>query len=315
MLTGYEAVLRDYGDALRFNNFSPYTVDHYTRTVQAFFGWLLAEKEITRVGDIRREDVRDFEARVHGQTRLRDGSALSMETKIKKILALRNFFRFLFKRGLVHVDLGADIEVPRKNSDRLRETLKEKEVRVFLEGIQGRTPHELRDRAMFELFYSSGIRNTELRTLNVGDVDLKDRQLTVREAKGYFGPRQRIVPMGSVALGFLEEYLLNVRPKFLKNPAEKTLFISSIGRPLSIEIPGQLARYYAKKIGIDKRVTPHILRHSFAAHLLKRGADIRHVQAMLGHACLDSTRIYTKLDVADLKRIHTRCHPREKMNS
>ena len=307
------ALIEDYSRSLALRSFSVLSVERYKTLALRFLAWVWEDKGIERLGDIKRKDLNDFQNVLHTQKRLKDNVPLSAATKAKYVLAIKSFFRFLTKSGLLLYNPASELEVPKQNQDRLRPTLKEKEITRFLDSIKGSSPLETRDRTIFEVFYSTGIRNSELRALNIEDVDFKKEELIVRHAKGYFGERQRIVPIGKLALAWVSEYLENARPKLIQDSeCIHTLFVTSWGSPIPISIPGHLTKLYAKRMGFQNRITPHILRHSFAVHLLKRGADIRFVQEMLGHSSLDSTQLYTKLEISDLKRIHKRCHPRER---
>jgi len=307
------ALIEDYSRSLALKNFAALSVERYRTFVLRFLAWAWEDKGTPRLQDIRREDLADFQNVLHAQKRLRDNLPLSSATKAKYILALKSFFRFLVKQGILLYNPASELEVPKQNPDRLRPILKEKEIKLFLESIKGDTPLKTRDRAIFETLYSTGIRNSELRGLNIEDVDFKEEKLTIRHAKGYFGERQRIVPIGKLALAWVGEYLEKARPRLVQDSTLiQTLFVTAWGGPIPLSIPSKLTGEYAKRIGLQNRVTPHILRHSFAVHLLKHGADIRFVQEMLGHASLDSTRAYTKLEISDLKRVHRRCHPRER---
>jgi len=302
----------DYARALALRGFAPLSVERYKIFTQRFLAWVWEARGLEKLQDIKREDLADFQNVLHTQRRLRDNLPLSAATKAKYVLAVKSFFRFLVKRQILLYNPASELEVPKTNPDRLRPILKEKEIKFFLDSIKGETPFEIRDRAIFEILYSTGIRNSELRALNIEDVDFTKEELAIRHAKGYFGERQRIVPIGKLALGWLSEYLENARPKILQNSsAIRTLFVNNWGGALSVGYLSHLPERYIPKTSA-RRVNPHILRHSFAVHLLKRGADIRFVQEMLGHASLDSTKLYTKLEISDLKKIHRRCHPRER---
>jgi len=306
-------LIEDYARSLALRNFAPFSVERYKTFTLRFLVWAWEQKGIERLQDIKKEDLSDFQNVLHLQKRLRDNIPLSAATKAKYILALKSFFRFLTKQQILLYNPASELEAPKQNPDRLRPILKEKEIKLFLDSVKGDTVLEIRDRAIFEVLYSTGIRNSELRSLNVEDVDSKKEELVIRHAKGYFGERQRIVPIGKLALAWVREYLENSRPKLLQDSTLiQTLFVTGWGSPIPISIPGHLTRAYAKRMNLGRRITPHILRHSFAVHLLKRGADIRFVQEMLGHASLDSTKLYTKLEISDLKRIHKRFHPRER---
>jgi integrase/recombinase XerD len=307
----YEALLGGFLDYMRLRSYSVWTQDKYKRLVQSFLGWLLNEKGIQRIQDVTKEVLREYENRIYSERKIKDGSPLSLGTKGGKIGAVKCFFKFLMKRRHVLYDPSSDLDYPLMRRGALKEVLKEREITKILEAPQGKTPVQTRDRAILELFYSTGIRNAELRNIRVEDIDLKLQELRIKHAKGYFGERQRVLPVGRLAAAWIEEYLKNARPKLLQGKDTPFLFVSRFGNKLSGDAPWEVVTKYARLAGIKKKVWPHLLRHSFATHLLKHGADIRHVQELLGHQSLDSTQVYTKIEISDLKKVHQKTHPRE----
>ena len=172
------------------------------------------------------------------------------------------------------------------------------------------TPVGVRDRAILELLYSSGLRRRELVNLNLSDLDLISGSVCVNQGKGR---KDRVVPVGKTACQVMALYLKHVRHWFLRDPREEALFIDSIkGRRMAVGTINYLVKKTLKKSGLTKKVSPHTLRHSMATHLLQNQADIRYIQAMLGHASINSTQVYTRLDLHDLKAVHRRAHPRGK---
>jgi len=166
----------------------------------------------------------------------------------------------------------------------------------------------VRDQAMLELLYATGIRVSELVSLRIHQVDLEGNYLTVQGKGG----KVRVVPFGRWAREKLLRYLREVRPKFLRGRASPLLFLTRSGKALTRQAFWKLIRRYALAAGIEKKVTPHTLRHSFATHLLEGGADLRSVQSMLGHSDISTTQIYTHLDRSYVKEVHRRYHPRER---
>lgn len=307
----FEETLKRHAEYLAVRNYSPASSKRYQTEIRKFLLWLTKEKGIERLQDVTKEVLREFQNRVFVGRRQRDGGPLSLSMKISKIVALKNFFLFLVRKGELLYNPAADIEVPKKRTDGLKKALKEREVLKVLESARGQDPLSIRDRAILELLYSTGIRNSELRSLELKDVDLESQELKILHGKGHFGPTQRVVPMGRVASSHLEEYLAQGRPKLLKGRDSKFLFVTRRATKLTIDRPLKVVKKYARPL--KKNVTTHMMRHSFATHLLRHGADIRHVQAMLGHENLDSTKIYTKLEITDLKKVHQKTHPRERL--
>jgi len=310
-LMAYEDLLSRYRDYLEQRSYSPRTIDKYYKHLIQFTGYL-KERGVERVQDIQKDLVRDYQNKIHAQKRKLDGRPLSVSMKLSYLLALKIFFSFLSRKQIILYNPASDIDLPIQRTDTLRDTLKEREIIKILEAAKPKDTLSLRDRAILELFYSTGIRNTELRTLKLQDLDLRMQELTIREGKGFFGKRQRVLPVGRVATAFVEEYLATARPKLLKDKESPYLFITRRGRILRIEAPNNIIKKYSKAAGLKRNVHTHLLRHSFATHLLRHGADIRHVQEMLGHSSLESTKVYTKLEITDLKKIHSKSHPRER---
>lgn len=223
----------------------------------------------------------------------------------RKLAAVRNLTRFLVKEGVCDKDFTALVRGP-KPTRKLPQTLTPAEVAKLLAAPPAGTPHGLRDRALLELFYSSGLRVSELANLNLQQVDLDQGFVRVFGK----GSKERIVPVGSRAAEAIKTYLLAGRPGLVKARTGSALFISERGRAISRKTLWALIKGYAKRAGITKPVKPHLLRHSFATHLLAGGADLRAIQEMLGHADIGTTQIYTAVETQRLTDQHRRFHPR-----
>jgi integrase/recombinase XerD len=216
---------------------------------------------------------------------------------------LRHFHRFLLAEGLLASDPTANLVPPRVPS-KLPGMLSVAEVERLLQAISGTNEMETRNRAMVEMLYATGLRVSELVNLSLDNVDL---ELGFVRVIGK-GNKERIIPVGTTAIGYLRRYL-ELRPRRAA-PGEQGLFLSKLGKRMSrVEFWRQL-KGYAKKAGIEKHMTPHVLRHSFASHLLAGGADLRFVQEMLGHSSIVTTQIYTHVDKERLKELHKKYHPR-----
>jgi integrase/recombinase XerD len=308
----YGDLLKGHLDYMKLRSYSVWTQDKYQRIVQVFLNWLLSEKSIERIQDVTKEVLREYENKIYSEKRIKDNQPESLGTKGGKIGALKCFFKFLAKRHHILYNPAADLDYPVMRREALKDTLKEREIQKILECPKGDTPVQIRDRAILELFYSTGIRNAELRNIRVEDFDSQQRELKIKHAKGYFGERQRVLPVGRLATAWIEEYLKNSRPKLMTKESTDFLFVSRFGRKLGGDTTWEVVKKYAMLAGIKKKVWPHLLRHSFATHLLRHGADIRHVQELLGHQSIDSTQIYTKIEISDLKKVHQKTHPRER---
>lgn len=227
-------------------------------------------------------------------------------TIARRLAALKAFYQYLVRESFLENDPTSNLESP-KLEKRLPKVLTVREVDMLLKQPKPTTPTGLRDKAMLELLYATGIRVSELISLNVSDLNLEMGFLKCRGK----GARERIVPVGSVALKSVRQYLQEGRPRLLgSNPQEPSLFLNHHGRRLTRQGFWKIVKKYAQEAKIRKHITPHTLRHSFATHLLENGADLRSVQEMLGHADISTTQIYTQVTKGRLKEIYARTHPR-----
>jgi len=228
-------------------------------------------------------------------------------------MSVRHLFKFLSKNEYIIRNPFEGLDMKSIRVQRLRGSIPEKHMHIFLDGINGTRITAIRDRALFELMYGTGLRISEIVNLNVTDIDLASGKLLVREGKG---KRDRVVPLGENAAEWVSRYLEQARPKFgmyrAEGPDREALFLTIMGKRVSwASINGQLKRLF-DQTGFDgKKVSSHLLRHSFATHMLEHGAGVKHVKEILGHKCFESTVGYTHFSVSSLKRIVRRYHPRE----
>jgi tyrosine recombinase XerC len=224
----------------------------------------------------------------------------SRNSTIRKMIALRNFYRYLSRQGVIKSNPFEYVMNPKKEK-KLPAVLSEEEVNRLLEIIPKATLLDLRDRVILEMLYSTGVRVSELCSLNMADVDFLNGEIKVLGK----GSKERIVPVGGIALELLKEYLAKVKKEY----AGSAVFINKKKGRLNPRSVETMIHKYAQAAKIEKEVTPHTLRHSFATHLLDRGADLRSVQELLGHTSLSTTQIYTHLSVAKLKKEYDNAHP------
>ena len=223
------------------------------------------------------------------------------ETTIgRKVASLKSFFKFLSARKIIKSNPVALLSSPKK-PDRLPDFLTLEEVEKILNIPSEKNWQSLRDKAILELLYSTGIRVGELTSLKIGDIDFFQELIKVKGK----GKKERIVPIGRYALKALIEYIER-RP----NKKEKNVFLNKYGKPLSERSVERIIDKFSKKAGIGKKITPHTFRHTFATHMLDRGADLRTVQELLGHERITTTQIYTHLTVEKLKEFYNKTHPR-----
>jgi integrase/recombinase XerD len=259
----------------------------------------LQEKGITLPAKISRKDITDFLFFLRGQM-----SATSISRVVSTV---KSFHKFLVREKITLVDSADLIESP-KIDKKIPDFLDFDEVFRILKEPNLKNFHGIRDRAIIEIIYACGLRVSEAAGLKISDINL---DVGFIKCKGK-GSKERIVPLGKVAEHFLQKYLTESRPKLSKSKVSLNLFLAQGGRSLSRQSIWKMIKKTVKDAGIKKKVSPHTLRHSFATHLLERGADLRSVQEMLGHASITTTQIYTHVNKTRLKEIHGKFHPRAK---
>lgn len=269
------------------------------RVLETFAGWVGRVREKTQVGQVVTSDLTDFLA-----DRKREG--LSPATIRQDLVALKIFFRWLVVRRFREGDPAEPILPPRMEQH-LPDTMNETEVRQLLESVTGSEPLDLRDRAILELFYASGLRLTELVESRLENLSLEEGWIRITGKGG----KTRLAPVGKAAITAIQRYLDQGRVKLVKPKSGSWIFLSNRGARLTRNRIFQVVQERAALTGLDpKRVHPHLLRHSFATHLLSHGADLRVIQEMLGHADIATTQIYTHVNDRQLKEVHRKFHPR-----
>ncbi|MFP3949320.1 MAG: site-specific tyrosine recombinase XerD, partial [Longimicrobiales bacterium] len=276
---------------------SELTIAAYRRDVARFLEFVEA-RSVQGPRDVSHLDLRDH---VYG---LKD-RGLAASTIRRAQSALRTYFGFLIAEGWLEEDPTERMEAPRIGRN-LPDVLSRSEVLALLEAADSSRPLYWRDRAILELLYATGIRVSELVSLSAMDVDLEERICTVMGK----GSRERMVPLGKAAAVVLERYLRDLRPEPSKGEGEARIFLTARGRPMSRMSVWRIVKAAAKGAGIERAVSPHTLRHTFATHLLEGGADLGVVQELLGHADISTTQIYTHVDRDYLRTVHRKFHPR-----
>lgn len=277
-------------------NLSPNTIDGYSRDLARLRRFLVARGH-DHVDQVTGLDITD-----HLLALAEEG--LSPRSRARALVATRGWFRFLVGDKYLESDPTETIDAPRTGR-RLPEVLGEDAVDRLLAAPRPGTPRGLRDGAMLETLYATGLRVSELVSLQVADANLNASYVRVTGK----GRKQRMVPLGDVARERIAAYLDGGRPHFLKDPRQSALFLTGRGKPMTRQGFWKLLQGYARAAGIAE-TSPHKLRHSFATHLIERGADLRAVQAMLGHADISTTQIYTHVSRARLVELYQKHHPR-----
>lgn len=276
---------------------SAHTRDAYARDLSGFIEWL-DRNGVKTLNDVTRRQVTDY-------LMAEKDRGLCVNSISRHMVSLKVFFRYLAQEGLLAVNVVETMDSPRVWK-MLPGFLTPMEVDRLLAAPDIKTALGLRNRAILELFYASGLRVSELAGLQLGDLHFAERFLRCVGK----GRKERVVPVGGRAIEWVERYLREVRPGLAPGAAEQTLFLSRLQQPISRKTLWQIIKRCARDAGIDKPITPHTLRHSFASHLLANGAELRMIQEMLGHADIATTQIYTHIDPDRLKGVHRRFHPR-----
>jgi integrase/recombinase XerD len=269
-------------------------------SLELFASWAADKKRAAAWSEVMPEAIGDFLGW------RKKGGAAAATIKLHAV-ALRILFRFLVQRKMLERDPTEFLGVP-KIERYLPETLSEPEIARLLSAAGGKTPLEIRDRAIVELLYASGLRVSELCGARLENLDLDEGFIRVLGK----GNKQRLVPVGSGARKALQRYLQAGRPELVGKKTGGEVFLSVRGRKLTNQRIWQLLGALGKRAGLEKDVHPHMLRHSFATHLLQGGADLRIIQEMLGHADISTTQIYTHVDTSSLQKAHRQFHPRAK---
>ena len=302
----YEALVLDFLAHLEFERgLSRNTLSAY-RTDLLQLGRFLAERDLD-AQSAGAEDLSDFLAALTTG----DGNGTppcSSATVQRKAACMRSFYRHLRREEIVEGDPAAKLVTPRRGK-KLPEVLSYAEVQKLLAQPRGDEPTAIRDRALLELMYASGLRASETISLEVGDVDVEHGLLRARGK----GSKERVVPVGDKAIAAVRVYLRSGRPRLLRGNDERNLFLNFRGGPLTRQGLYKIVLRHAASAGLRGQMSPHTLRHSFATHLLSGGCDLRSVQEMLGHADLSTTQLYTHLSGEELKQVYFRAHPRARV--
>jgi len=273
------------------------TIEAYSHGLNRFLNYF-RRKGMEEVREISKLDIREFLLFLKKK-------GLSSKTLARNLVSIRVFMRFLTEESILSANPAEEIESP-KTAKTLPEILSLEEVEMLLEQPDTQIPQGMRDRAMLEMLYATGMRVSELTQLQVNHVHLEAGYVLIYGK----GSKERIVPIGNEAMKWARRYMGETRERLLKKRESPFLFVNRSGKPMSRQHFWKSIKAYGRKAGIRKRIAPHLLRHSFASHLLERGADLRSVQLMLGHVDISTTQIYTHVTGERLKKIHQRYHPR-----
>ncbi|MFU8893806.1 MAG: tyrosine-type recombinase/integrase [Luteolibacter sp.] len=306
---GIAAHVADFLAHLEYRAYSTASIDAHRWALKQFAAWATSSKG-NDPATYRRSDLEAYQRFLHQYRTPRGGKPLGINTQLARIGCVRRFFAWLCRNGTIPANPAADLDLPRKQARQLPKCLDNKEIALLLAIPNPADPFGLRDRAMLELFYATGIRRTEMANLDLGDYDSHSHTLTVRKGKG---GKSRMLPIGERAAVWLDRFLAESRPLFEHLPSESALFLSGYGTRFTPAYIGNWIKKLMIRCGIDKPGSCHLWRHSCATDMHRGGADIRYVQEMLGHARMETTQIYTHVHIDALREVHTRCHPHGRM--
>jgi integrase/recombinase XerD len=293
-----DAGLDQFCDALWLEDgLSRNTLESYRRDLRLFGAWLAANRGRTLVSAERADLLAYLAHRFHHHAKPRSAARL--------LSSLKRYYRYLLREGRIGADPTLEVESP-KLPRSLPKSLTEEDVESLLAAPNVDDAQGLRDKAMLETLYASGLRVTELVSMNVAQVS---QDMGVVRIIGK-GSKERLVPLGEEALSWIRRYLADARPQILNGRRTDALFVTARGEPMSRQAFWYLIRRYSAQAALGKPISPHTLRHAFATHLLNHGADLRVVQMLLGHADISTTQIYTHVARERLKQLHAKHHPR-----
>jgi integrase/recombinase XerD len=272
------------------------TLQSYKRDIEQYITYLL-EMNLNNISNTNKATIIAY--LLHLQKKGRATSTIS-----RNLASIRSFYQYIAKNKMIEQDPTAELESP-KVQKKLPQILSTQEVELLLEQPKCVDLKGYRDKAMLELLYATGIRVSELISLNMSDINIDMGFIKCNK-----GSRERMIPIGSIAISALKEYINKARGLLIQSSDEKALFVNINGRRLTRQGFWKIIKQYKNQAKINKDITPHTLRHSFAAHLLENGADLRSIQEMLGHSDISSTQIYAQIAKNKIKEIYKKTHPR-----
>lgn len=288
----------------RVRGFSELAFESRIAFLKLFTDWC-EDRDVTRAREVTKTVIEAYQRYLYHK-RKRDGQPLAPRGQVAHLIPVRAFFKWASKQNLVLYNPTADMDLPRIGKRLPMHILSAAEVEKVIAQAKIETPIGLRDRAIMEVFWSTGIRRIELIRLKLYDIDLERGILIIEQGKG---KKDRVVPIGDRAARWLERYIVEVRPDLLEDPKERTVFLTADGGQISPGLLTHTMRVYVRSVFPEKNGACHIFRHACATAMLEAGADIRYIQALLGHANLENTAVYTQVSVRHLKEHHARFHP------
>ena len=308
---GFRGYLIEFLDWTAARQFSAMTVKARRIEVGYFIDWC-EERSIKRPDEVTRAILERYRQHVFLYRRKTDGAPLSFTTQGKRLISVRAFFQWMARQHHLLYNPASELELPRQQQRLPRHILSIAEVEQVLNACDTTDPLGLRDRAMLEALYSTGMRRAELTGLRSDDMDLARGTVLIRQGKGN---KDRVVPIGERACRWIEKYLYDVRPDYIEDVDGGMLFLAKHGEAMQAKQLSVIVRKAIAEANLERfhdthpNAACHLLRHACATHMLENGADIRYIQALLGHADLSTTEVYTRVSILQLKAVHERTHP------
>ena len=298
------AYLRRFLEWMRVKNYSERTTENREVYLRYFIAWC-DERGLARPQDITKPIIERYQ-RYLFHYRKQNGEPLSIRSQHTRLTPIRAWFKWLARENHILYNPASDVELPRMEKRLPKHVLTQSEAELILNQADITTAIGIRDRAILETLYSTGIRRMEVIHINLYDLDVDRGTLMVRQGKG---KKDRMVPIGERALAWIGKYRDEARPELATPNDDGTLFLTNLGEAFTRNRMTQLVREYVNAANTGKSGSCHLFRHTMATLMLENGADIRYIQAMLGHAELSTTQIYTQVSIRQLKEIHTATHP------
>ena len=303
-LSPLAALMEKHLEALQVQNYSQYTVRNRRVHIGFFVDWC-RDRGITEPAEVTRPILEHYQ-RYLFHYRQKNGKPLTFRSQHTRLVPLRVWFRWMARQRYILHNPASELELPRMEHRLPKAVLTVSEMEQVLAQPDISDPLGLRDRALMETLYSTGMRRMELAGLKLYELDTERGTVTIRQGKG---KKDRVIPIGDRAAAWLDKYIREARPQLVVEPDDRTVFLSSAGEPFCLDHLSDLVRTYVDAADIGKRGSCHMFRHSMATLMHENGADIRYIQQMLGHADLKTTQIYTQVSIRQLKRIHAATHP------
>jgi integrase/recombinase XerD len=298
------SLLGEFIEWMHVSNAAAYTVYHRRASIAMFIRWAY-EHGMEDPMEVTRPVLQNYQRHLY-YYRQKNGEPLTFRSQYTRMVPVRSWFRWLVRNNHILHNPAADLDMPRIEQRLPRAVLSEAEAERVMLVPDTSTPLGLRDRAMLETFYSTGIRRTELVNLKLYNLDRERGTLSIWQGKG---KKDRIIPIGERAIAWINKYLREARPQLASDPDDGTVFLSVEGGPFHPDRLSGLIREHVDAANLNKRGACHMFRHTMATLMLEGGADIRYIQQMLGHSDLQSTMVYTQVSIRNLKQIHTATHP------